>query len=260
VSDIAAVLHTGEGDGIGTRIGDGESGIQSRSLPDHGEDATATGDDVAIMHARSRMEDQGTTIAGCLDPKDAVSSARMVRVSLCREDDSGGSAGDATERLRIDLPIRCREQGLSEVSLQQWEEHLGLGITGAAVELEDLWPAAGQDQSGEERADERPTHACHCGEDGAEDAVIDLLEEGGAVGVDGGGEGAHAAGVGAAVSIEEALVISRGRKADEAFAVTQRDDADLRADEAFLDDDARTGVAEEVIRQDAANCRFSVGA
>ncbi len=57
---------------------------------------------------------------------------------------------------------------------------------------------------------------------------------------------AHAAGIGAEVAVVQALVVLRRREREHVRAVRHDDEARLFADEALLDDDARTGVAQPV--------------
>src|SRR5205823_7925742 len=60
--------------------------------------------------------------------------------------------------------------------------------------------------------------------------------------------GTHSARVRAPVTVQEPLVVARGRQRKHHLAVAERDDRDLAASEALLDEQRRSGLPELVDR------------
>ncbi|MNK95871.1 hypothetical protein D3C87_1161300 [compost metagenome] len=65
----------------------------------------------------------------------------------------------------------------------------------------------------------------------------------------GGRVGAHAAGVGAGIGVQQALVVLAGGQGEHVLAIHQHDEAGFLAFQEFLDDHARAGIAELVVGQ-----------
>ena len=65
---------------------------------------------------------------------------------------------------------------------------------------------------------------------------------------------AHASGVGAAIAVEDALVVARGNQGAHVASVAEPEHAHLRAAEQFLDDDLPSGIAEAQLAEALVEC------
>ncbi len=74
-----------------------------------------------------------------------------------------------------------------------------------------------------------------------------------------GGIGAHAAGVRAAIAVEQALVVLAGRERQRVPAVAHDDEARFLAGQEVLDDDARAAGAERVADEHRSDRGFGFG-
>ena len=147
--------------------------------------------------------------------------------------------------------VGAGDQRRHEVGLEPHHQHLALGIAEAAVVFEDLRALRGDHQPGIEHALERRAVRGHGARGRQDDLVHGALLHGGV-------EdrrrriGAHAAGVGALVAVEGALVVLRADQRQDVLAVAQREEAHLLADQELLDHDRGAGRAEAVARQHVA--------
>ena len=113
---------------------------------------------------------------------------------------------------------------------------MGFGIAEADVELEDFGAGGGEHQASVEEAGEGGSFDGHLVECGEHDAVHDLAGLGG--GEEAGVEvSAHAAGVGAFVVVEDALVVLGGGEGQEGCAGAEADEADFFAFEEFFEEE-----------------------
>ena len=177
---------------------------------------------------------------------DLVALARRVGIAVGRHHDAERGAAiplglDLAERA-VDGMVDERE----EVALEAHEDRLRLGITEAAVELHHARRAVLADH--EARVKEARVgnslgrHALHDRvDDLAHHAMMDFGRHHRR-----GRIRAHAAGVGALVAVEDALVVLARGERQHALAVDHHDEARLLALHEFLDDDAMAGVAELV--------------
>mmetsp|Transcript_5856 Transcript_5856/g.23004 ORF Transcript_5856/g.23004 Transcript_5856/m.23004 type:complete len:376 (+) Transcript_5856:1309-2436(+) len=199
------------------------------------------------------MEDHGLVLVGG-QAADRIALAGRQRVTLGREHDA---QRDAAVPLRLDLVQRAVgrvHQQLEEVALEPHHDGLGLGVAHAGVELDGARLAVLIDhQPGVQEAGEGMPVAGHAGDGRLDDLVHDL---GMHIGRDDGRRriGAHAAGVGAFVAVQQALVVLAGGQRDDVLTVAHDDEAGLLAGEEVLDDDARAagvvGHAELVVFED----------
>ena len=136
----------------------------------------------------------------------------------------------------------CRgQQQLGQRVDQPGQHHLGLGVAEARVELDDLHAGVGEDEAGVEQADERRALGVELADDGlghlAGDEVDELL-----LAAELRAEprerrvGAHAAGVGAGVAVEQALVVLGGAERQHVVAVAEEEERDLGSGEELLDE------------------------
>ena len=126
------------------------------------------------------------------------------------------------------------EQG-AERGGQQGEHRLHVGVAEAAVELDDLGAGRGQREADVEAADERRAALLHLGQGRSDDVghhgVDDALRQPGQRGV-----GPHAARVGAAAAVEDALEVLGRQQRPPDGAVADDEEGELRAVEELLDD------------------------
>ena len=143
----------------------------------------------------------------------------------------------------------ARKHDRHKIGLQQREQHLGLGITEATVELQQLRPVRGEHQSGVQHADIGRALSSHVVDDWLNELRGEII----------GAEwhwrrsvGTHAARVGPGVAFTEAFVVLRKGKRPRRFAVAERKQRTFRAGQTLFQHH-RAGWEER------ANCRFATG-
>ena len=179
---------------------------------------------------------------GFLEPPDAVAGARRVRVVFGGDDD--GDRGFLRPAQRLDLVQfalgGCHQQP-AEGGLEAGEDGLGFRVAEADVEFDHAGAAGGQGQADEQDTDERGAAVRHLVDRGLGDPVEDFLDQ-----AFGGpfqrGVGAHAAGVGAFVVVEDPLEVLRRGECDGVEAVAEDEDRDLGAVQEFLDHHRAAGI------------------
>ena len=148
-----------------------------------------------------------------------------------------GGRGDRGER----AGGRAHQQR-GERGVQQRHERLGLGVSEAGVELDHAHAARGERQTGVEQPGERGAAAGHLVDGGLQHVAQHLLDQ--ALGRPRQrGVGAHAAGVGALVAVEDALEVLGGLQGVDGRPVglvpaAQGEERHLRPVEELLDDHA----------------------
>ena len=108
------------------------------------------------------------------------------------------------DRRVCELTVAAGEHDLDNVGLNEWDEHLSLGVAESTVELEQLWAIGSKHQAGVEHADKRSAVGAHVVDDGLDELRCECVE---VVWHRGRGERTHAAGVGAGVAFAETLVV-----------------------------------------------------
>ncbi len=168
---------------------------------------------------------------------------------------AGGQNDTAGRALgEFDLGIGQRALGagshdLQQVTLQQRQHHLGLGIAEAAVVLDDLGAVRGEHQAEVQAALEGAALGVHGLNGGQEDLFHALGSNGrGVVGV--GGHGAHAAGVQAGVVVVGTLVVHAGHHGLDYLAVGKAQHTDLGAGEELFHHHMVAGSAELFVQHD----------
>ena len=126
---------------------------------------------------------------------------------------------------------------------QAGQDGLGLRIAEADVELHDAQSTAGQSQAAVEQADEAGAATGHLVDDGLGDLAHHLLDQVGRRPGQG-RVGAHAAGVGAGIVVEEPLEVLGGRQGTDGGAVAHAEHGGLGAVEVILDDDAAAAATQ----------------
>ena len=138
---------------------------------------------------------------------------------------------------------------VQQVALQQGQHHLGLGVSEAAVVLDDLGAVRGEHQAEVQAALEGAALGVH-GPDGGQEDLFHALggDLRGVVGVR--GNGAHAAGVQAGVVVVGTLVVHAGHHGLDHLAVRKAQHTDLGAGEEFLHHHMVARCAEFLIQHD----------
>ena len=144
--------------------------------------------------------------------------------------------GEGRRRHGREVAVGGRAQQGAERGGQQGEHGLHVGVTEAAVELDDLRAGRGQREPDVEAADERRTALLHLGQrrrddlghHGVDDAVGQPRQR---------GVRAHAARVGPAAAVEDALEVLRRQQRSPHGAVADDEDGELRSVEELLDHD-----------------------
>src|SRR5439155_14637696 len=119
------------------------------------EDPAAARDEPSVAHRGSRMEDQRALALRRLDALDRRAGVPTLGIALGGENDGdrGGVGHTQLDLAQVSGGGRC--ECLDEVALDAREDHLGLGVAEAAVELEYPWPVGGEHEPCVEAADER---------------------------------------------------------------------------------------------------------
>ena len=141
------------------------------------------------------------------------------------------------------MPSRDASSAGTQVRLQAQHQHLVFRIAEAHVVLDQLRSAVADHQPGEQHALVRRAHRLHRPHRRQHDLVHGapdhLRRHHRRRRI-----GAHAAGVGALVAVEDALVVLRGDERDRGLAVAQREERRLLAAQEFLDHDLGARLAE----------------
>ena len=190
------------------------------------------------------MKDLARQAGGALQTLDDVALSHLVRVA--------GRGQNYAERraripLRVDAIERTAERRLAqqrEIGLEAHEDRLGFRIAAAAIELQNVRCAVGGNhESGVQEAGVR--HAL--GGQSADSRFDDLAHD---AGVQRRGDyrrrriGAHAAGVGSAITVVAALVILGAGERQAVRAVRHDDEARLLAGQELLDHHLAAGLTE----------------
>ena len=142
-----------------------------------------------------------------------------------------------------------------QVAFQQRQHHLGLGVTEAAVVLDDLGALGREHQAEVQTALEGTSLGVHGGDGGQEDGLhAPVGDFGGVVGV--GRHGAHAAGVQAGVVVADALVIHGGHHGLHHVTVSEGQHGNLGAGEELLDNHPTSGFTEHSTLHHIPDCLF----
>ncbi len=171
---------------------------------------------------------------------DLVESAGGARVAVRRQHHRDRRARVPDRLLRGEAPLRSGEEERQRVAAQPEQDRLRLGIAQPAVELQHPRAARSQNEAGVERADERRPPAPQLAHGGLQDGADGLFDQLGRR-VPRRADRAHAAGVGAEVAVEQALVVARGRQRQDRLAVAEGDDGDLAPLEPLLDEELSAG-------------------
>ena len=145
-------------------------------------------------------------------------------------------------------PLSHGEQGREQIGLEPQHQRLRLGIAEAHVVFDQLRRAVLDHQPGIEHALERRAALAHGAHRRRDDLLHDARAEfwrhdrRGRV-------GAHAAGVGALVAVEGALVVLRRGERQHGLAVGEREEARFLAVEKLLDHELGAGRAERAAKQ-----------
>ena len=198
------------------------------------------------MQSRSRVEDERPCRLGRLDSLDR--RALVVASGIVTSGEHHGHRR-AIRELQILREVACEQR--HEVALEPGEERLRLGIAEAAIELDHAHPVLRPHQPGVEEALERRAAAGELPEHGYVHRLEDLWRL--LVGdVGERREGAHSAGVRAAVAVADPLVVAGGREGDGGLAGGYGEDRQLRPLEELLD------VERLVERLDDLECRVEL--
>ena len=198
------------------------------------------GQDARAVAPCAGMENLGA--AHRLQAADLAAVAIGAGVAARRQHHQDRGVRAPARRVAGQLAMRRGVQQLQQVAFQPQQQRLAFRIAETDVEFDQPWALRRQHQPGEEHAGEGGAACCHLIQAGPDDVghhrVALRIGEGRRRGV-----GAHAAGVGAQVAVEGALVVLRRAEEQRGLAVAQREDADLLAHETFLDDDRSPGGA-----------------
>ena len=191
---------------------------------------------VSVPAHRPGVEDQG--LPPCLlDLAQSVHRhpvPHRVRVPLRGQTDGAGGLLVPHRPGPAQAPLHGTLDQLDQVALQEGQDRLRLGVAEAGVELDHLRPFGGEHEPGVEEAAKGAPLGGQAGHRRADDAGHDLVQQ--RRGDEAGGcVGAHAPGVGAAVAVEDALVVARDAEGDGRLAVAEGEDGGLRALQAALD-------------------------
>ena len=173
---------------------------------------------------------------------DGVALARVFWVAVRGHDHAQSSAPVPLQLDLVELAVGTGDQQVEKVAFEAHQNRLGFRVAHAAVEFQRFDVAVGVNhQTGVQKAGKWNAiffHAAHGGQD-------DFAHR---PGVDVGGDHrrgrirAHAAGVGAFVAIEQALVVLAGSQGGDVFAVAQHDEAGFFAFQKLFNHHARAAI------------------
>ena len=244
--DIGTVLSALKADALNGLVGARPSLLHGGSQSDDGQDAPTGGHQLAVLGgAGAGVQDVDVVeLFGSLDPGDGAAGRHGIGVTGGGDNDVDGA-----------LLGPCGFGGLGEAAGgggvkqlgqgggQAGQDGLGLRVAEADVELDDAQSAAGQGQTAVEQADEAGTAAGHLVHDGLGDLAHHLLGQvrrspwQGRV-------GAHTAGVGAGIVVEEPLEVLGGGQRADGGTVAHAEQGGFRAVEIVLDDDAAAAAGQ----------------
>ena len=192
-----------------------------------------------------------------VEPFDHRALAVAAGIALRRHHHRERRVGKPAQIEIAQLPFRRRQQRRHDVRHQPQHQHLALGIAEADVVFDQLRPRRRDHQPEIEHAGERHAHLLH-----RRDRRQHELVHGAAFHRRRHDRhrriGAHAAGVGALVAVEHALVVLRGDQRDRGLAVAEREERRLLAVEEFLDHHLGAGVA-QAAAEHHVDRRFRLG-
>ncbi len=247
-ADVFAVLHAVEVDFGDGEVGFGAGVFDGVAEGGDGEDASAAGDEFAVLHGGAAVEDEHVGgFCGFVQTGDFHAFGHLIvglpAITFAGDDDADGGAGIPGECGLIEFLIDGGEHDFDEVALEADHECLAFGIAEAGVEFEDLGAAGGEHKAGVEDSAEVDFVAFERVHEWDDDFALDLVDDG--IGEERrGGVGTHAAGVGAGVIFADAFVVLCAFHEVGVDAVDEREERDFRTLEAFFDDDGAARVAE----------------
>jgi hypothetical protein len=173
---------------------------------------------------------------------DGVALARGHRIAVSRHHHAQGDAPVPLQLHLVERSVGGRHHHLEQLGLEPHHDRLGLRVAHAAVEFQRLDRAVGRNhQAGVQEAGVRDAVGLHA-LDGRQDHFAHRA------GVHLGRHhrrrrvGAHAAGVGPLVAIEQALVVLAGGQRGDVPAVAHDDEAGFLAGQEFLDHHPRNSM------------------
>ena len=134
-----------------------------------------------------------------------------------------------------EFAFRAGEAEAGEVAFHQRHDRLALGISEAAVVFDDLRAGGREHQAEVEESAVGQAFLAESGDGGPDDLVFDARERFRRNELSA-GDGAHAAGVRAAVAIQRALVVAGGRENQVVVIDDRGENRDFRAGQALLDE------------------------
>ena len=183
---------------------------------------------------------------GLLAHRDGKAALILLGVALGREHDAAGGTGRKFHARVRERTVRRRLHDGEQVAFEQRQHRLRFGVAEAAVVLHDLRAALGEHQPEVEAAAEGAAFRLHRADRRQED-ILHALRRNLLCIIRVRRDRAHAAGVGAFVAVERALVVHGGDHRHERFAVGEAQHRDLGTLHIFLDDDARAALTEGLI-------------
>ena len=196
-----------------------------------------------------RAVDSGDRLASAVQSLDGVARTRALGVALGGQDDTDGGGVREGRRLRpAQVSIGHGEEELRGVDVQQRQHHLGLGVPEAHVVFDDLRAVRGQHEAGVEHAAVVDATAAQLLDQRADGRVHDGVHHR-PVHVRHRRVSPHATGVRPGVAVADALEVLRRHQRDGVGAVAEHEERALLADQALLNDDGSSGVAERGARE-----------
>ena len=150
---------------------------------------------------------------------------------------------------RHNFALGARGEHIEERLTEQRQHHLGFRIAETGVELEHAQSIRGEHQTRVEATDKWIPPLAECLDAGFQHVTRDILKKVLRAGIRRRGDRAHPAGVGAAVAVKDALVVSCGDEQTHAASIAQPEHAHLGTREQFLDNDLTSRGAETLIAE-----------
>mmetsp|Transcript_19296 Transcript_19296/g.45656 ORF Transcript_19296/g.45656 Transcript_19296/m.45656 type:complete len:489 (-) Transcript_19296:2106-3572(-) len=179
-----------------------------------------------------------------LQARDKVTLLVRPWVTAARHDDCDCARvlRDLERLVGIQLALGAGAEQMVEVTVDERQHHLGFGIAKAAVELDDFGPVLSNHQAGKEAADKWLALCPEAVDRWNEDLLPDLLQHL-LLHNRRRREGTHATCVGAAVAIEDSLVVLGGRQHRNTLAIAKRQNGTLGPKHPLFQDNLGTCVA-----------------
>ena len=242
LSDVAAVVAVGVGDFLHVVHGLLQCFGLVAPVAGHADDASAGGDEFAVLDGGAAVEDDGIGADLC-EPLDGEAFLVFLRIAAGDEHHVDGGAGVEAHFAPVEVAGHDAFEEVNEVAAQAWHDGFRFRVAHAAVVFDDHGLALHIDESEEDETLVVDAFLAQSLYGGAHDAVFDLLHPFGC------GEGygrhtAHAAGVEAAVVFADALVVLGFGQYLVVSAVGEHEDGAFDAVEVFFNDHARGGQSE----------------